>query len=65
VSPFSVYHPEVIAANPCVFRRDPGSRSDVTRAAVPTAPGQPFRRDPGSHSGHPGSRSDVTRARQG
>jgi len=28
----------------CVFRRDSGSRSDVTWAAVPMAPGQPFRR---------------------
>lgn len=27
----------------CVFRRDPGARSDVTRAAVPMALGQPFR----------------------
>jgi transposase-like protein len=26
----------------CVFRRHPGTRSNLTRAAVPTAPGQPF-----------------------
>jgi hypothetical protein len=30
------------AQDHCVFRRDPGSRSNLTRAAVPTAPGQPF-----------------------
>src|SRR6185369_8478529 len=39
--------PEHGGARRCVFRGDPGSRSDVTRAAVP-GPGQPFRRHPGT-----------------
>jgi hypothetical protein len=39
----------------CVFRSHPGTRSNLTRAPVPTRPGQPFQR-------HPGTRSNLTRA---
>jgi hypothetical protein len=35
---------DALVAIECVFRRDPDSRSGLTRALVPAAPGQLFRR---------------------